>query len=408
MNNKTAGRVWIQVNAASFFPDNIKLALQNNPPGEWIPEIPDECIRLHCGYPAPSLMPDEEVKAAVNSLLEEEHDLPLHYIGSPKIIKLKEQVLMRLKERGISVAEKELLITSGACQAIDLIARILLDEESIVAIESPTYMEALEIFQNYTKHTISIPVDKNGLQTDVLEEILEERKQKGLALPRFLYTIPTFQNPTGTTMTEERRQHVLELANKYNFLIVEDDAYGELSFNKSLPTLKAMDQSSRVLHVGSLSKIVAPGMRIGWIAGASEIIHACAWFKKDLNHPFAQSAMAVYLANTDFNNKLVTLRDTYRSKCNVLISALEQYFPDSASWYVPEGGYFVWMKIPGADTSELLTLALAEGVSFIPGKYFFKDQGAGTEFLRLSFSYADEKEITEGIRRLGKVAEAYL
>lgn len=396
------------MNDDSLFTDKIKKALQNTPPGEWIPEIPDDCIRLHCGYPAPDLVPVEEVKAAVNSLLEEEQDLPLHYIGSPKILKLKEQVLKRLKERGISVAENELLITSGACQAIDLIARILLDEETVIAIESPTYMEALEIFQNYTKHIISIPVDKEGLQTEALKEILEERKQKGLAQPRFLYTIPTFQNPTGTTMTGERRQHVLELADKYNFLLVEDDAYGELSFNKSLPTLKAMDQNSRVLHVGSLSKIVAPGIRIGWIAGASEMIHACAWFKKDLNHPFAQSAMAVYFANTDFNNKLETLRDTYRSKCDVLTSALEQYLPESASWYVPEGGYFVWMKIPGADTSELLTNALAEGVSFIPGKYFFKDQAAGTEFLRLSFSYADEKEITEGIRRLGKVAEAYL
>ncbi|MBG9550298.1 PLP-dependent aminotransferase family protein [Cytobacillus firmus] len=395
------------MNNDSLFTDKIKKALQNTPPGEWIPEIPEDCIRLHCGYPAPDLVPVEEVKAAVNSLLEEEQDLPLHYIGSPKILKLKEQVLKRLKERGISVAENELLITSGACQAIDLIARILLDEETVIAIESPTYMEALEIFQNYTKHIISIPVDKHGLQTEVLKEILEERKQKGLAQPRFLYTIPTFQNPTGTTMTGERRQHVLELANKYNFLLVEDDAYGELSFNKSLPTLKAMDQNSRVLHVGSLSKIVAPGMRIGWIAGASEMIHACAWFKKDLNHPFAQSAMAVYFANTDFNNKLETLRDTYRSKCDVLTSALEQYLPESASWYVPEGGYFVWMKIPGADTSELLTHALAEGVSFIPGKYFFMDQAAGTEFLRLSFSYAPEKEITEGIRRLGRVAEAY-
>ncbi|WP_282171544.1 PLP-dependent aminotransferase family protein [Cytobacillus firmus] len=396
------------MNDDSLFTDKIKKALQNTPPGEWIPEIPDDCIRLHCGYPAPDLVPVEEVKAAVNSLLEEEQDLPLQYIGSPKILKLKEQVLKRLKERGISVAENELLITSGACQAIDLIARILLDEETVIAIESPTYMEALEIFQNYTKHLISIPVDKDGLLTEALEEILEERKQKGLAQPRFLYTIPTFQNPTGTTMTGERRQHVLELANKYNFLLVEDDAYGELSFNKSLPTLKAMDQNSRVLYVGSLSKIVAPGMRIGWIAGASDMIHACAWFKKDLNHPFAQSAMAVYFANTDFNNKLETLRDRYRSKCDVLTSALEQYLPESASWYVPEGGYFVWMKIPGADTSELLTHALAEGVSFIPGKYFFMDQAAGTEFLRLSFSYADEKEITEGIRRLGRVAEAYL
>ncbi|KON88814.1 aminotransferase [Sporosarcina globispora] len=396
------------MNIASFFPKNIQLALKNNPPGKWIPDLPEGCIRLHCGYPAPVLVPVEEIKAAVCSLLELEHDLPLHYTGSPKILELKEQIIKRLEERGISVSEEELLITSGACQAVDLIARILLDKEAVVAIESPTYMEALEIFQNYTKLFISIPVDKHGLQTDVLEEILAERKRNGLAQPRFLYTIPTFQNPTGTTMTAERRQHVLELADKYNFLIVEDDAYGELFFNNNLPTLKAMDTMSRVLHVGSLSKIVAPGMRIGWIAGACEIIHACAWFKKDLNHPFAQAAMAVYLANTDFDEKLITLRDTYRSKCAVLLSALEQYLPESASWYVPEGGYFAWMKIPGVDTSEMLTQALAEGVSFIPGRYFFMDQSDGTEYLRLSFSYEDEKEIADGIRRLGRVVEASL
>jgi 2-aminoadipate transaminase len=396
------------VNAATFFPENIKAALKNNSPGEWIPKLPNDCIRLHSGYPAPALIPDEELKEAVVSLLDVERDLPLHYLGSPSIAKLKKQVEERLEKRGISVSGKELLITSGACQAIDLIARIFLDQETIVAIESPTYMEALEIFQNYTKSIISIPVDENGLQTDVLEEVLVERKRKGLAQPRFLYTIPTYHNPTGTTMTIERRQHVLELADSYNFFIVEDDAYGELSFDKNPSTLKGMDKKSRVLHVGSLSKVVAPGMRIGWIVGASEIIHASAWFKKDLDHPFAQATMATFIANIDFEEKLLTLRDTYRAKCAVLLSALELYLPKSVSWYIPKGGYFVWIKIPGVDTSKMLTEALSEGVSYIPGKYFFLDQTDGTEFLRLSFSYEDEKEIAKGIQRLGRVVEASL
>jgi 2-aminoadipate transaminase len=396
------------VNAATFFPENIKAALKNNSPGEWIPKLPNDCIRLHSGYPAPALIPDEELKEAAVSLLDVERDLPLHYLGSPSIAKLKKQVEERLEKRGISVSGKELLITSGACQAIDLIARIFLDQETIVAIESPTYMEALEIFQNYTKSIISIPVDENGLQTDVLEEVLVERKRKGLAQPRFLYTIPTYHNPTGTTMTIERRQHVLELADSYNFFIVEDDAYGELSFDKNPSTLKGMDKKSRVLHVGSLSKVVAPGMRIGWIVGASEIIHASAWFKKDLDHPFAQATMATFIANIDFEEKLLTLRDTYRAKCAVLLSALELYLPKSVSWYIPKGGYFVWIKIPGVDTSKMLTEALSEGVSYIPGKYFFLDQTDGTEFLRLSFSYEDEKEIAKGIQRLGRVVEASL
>ncbi|RXT06983.1 PLP-dependent aminotransferase family protein [Ammoniphilus sp. CFH 90114] len=390
------------MNVESFFSKHSKEALKNDPPGEWMPTIPEGCIRLSSGYPAPHLVPVEEIKTAAISLLEEEKDLPLHYLGSPKKKKLNELIRERLALRGIQVSEKELLITSGACQAIDLIARILIDDQTLVAVEAPTYMEALEIFRNYTTHFISIPVDEHGLQTDLLENLLEERKQKGLSLPRFLYTIPTFQNPTGTTMTEERRKHVLELAVKYNFLILEDDAYGELYFKTHATPLKAMDSDGRVLHVGSLSKVVAPGMRIGWTAAAPEFIKAMAWFKKDLDHPFAQATMAAYLERTDMRERLETLRATYQAKCSVLLSALEEYLPKSVFWYVPEGGYFVWLRV-AADTSELLAQALEEGVSYVPGKYFFLIQEEGVEYLRLSFSYADEKTIIEGVKRLGRV-----
>ncbi|NHM31477.1 PLP-dependent aminotransferase family protein [Bacillus sp. C11] len=368
-----------------------------------MPNLPKECIRLSSGYPDPELVPSSEIKKSVAVLLEEEQDLPLHYIGSPRINRLKEQIMKRLGERDIRVSDSEILITSGACQAIDLIARIFLDEKAIVAVEAPTYMEALEIFQNYTKQILCVPIDEDGLRTDELEGMLAERKQKGLALPRFFYTIPTFQNPTGTTMSYERRKHLLKLAEEFDFLIVEDDAYRELAFKNHPVPIKAMDKSGRVLHVGSLSKIVAPGMRIGWIAGASEFISAASWFKKDLDHPFAQSTMAAYLENTNLDEKLHTLRAVYQAKCSALIRSLEQYFPKTVSWYVPEGGYFVWVKAPGVDTAQLLPQALAEGVSFVPGKYFFLDQKEGSDFLRLSFSYASEKEITAGIQKLGKL-----
>ncbi|PLT30019.1 aminotransferase-like domain-containing protein [Peribacillus deserti] len=391
------------MNVKSFFSEHIKAALKNDPPGAWMPDLPNGCIRLSSGYPDPALVPAVEIKGAAVRLLDEEQDLPLHYLGSPRIEGLKKQIQKRLAERGIEVMEDQLLITSGACQAIDLIARILLDDQAVVAVESPTYMEALEIFQNYTDQIISIPVDSEGLQPERLEEILNQRKRTDLTLPRFFYTIPTFQNPTGTTMTIERRKHLLELSNEFDFLILEDDAYGELAFGKSTLPLKSLDNRGRVLHVGSLSKVVAPGMRIGWIAGGSEFIKALEWFKKDLDHPFSQSTMAVYLENVDLEKRLDQLKDVYRAKCDALIRSLEQFLPKSVSWYVPEGGYFVWIRVPGVDTSHLLSQALAKGVSYVPGKYFFLDEKDGTEFLRLSFSYADEKEIIEGIRRLGQI-----
>ncbi|MCR8868984.1 aminotransferase-like domain-containing protein [Peribacillus frigoritolerans] len=391
------------MNVESFFSENIKAALKNDPPGAWMPDLPDGCIRLSSGYPDPALVPAEELKEAVARLLDEEQDLPLHYLGSPRIPRLKKQIQKRLAERGICVLEEQLLITSGACQGIDLIARVLLDDKAVVAVESPTYMEALEIFQNYTKRIISIPIDEQGLQTYRLKEMLDERKRTGQTLPHFLYTIPTFQNPTGTTMANERREHLLELSIEYDFLVLEDDAYGELAFDENPVPIKSIDKCGRVLQVGSLSKVVAPGMRIGWIAGESEFIKAFEWFKKDLDHPFAQSSMAVYLENTDFEKRLDLLKNTYRSKCTALIHSMEQFLPESVSWYVPDGGYFVWVRIPGADTSLLLSQALANGVSYVPGKYFFLDQNDGTEFLRLSFSYANEKEMIEGIRRLGQL-----
>ncbi|KMJ56523.1 aminotransferase [Bacillus sp. LL01] len=394
------------MNVESFLSKNIKEALKNDPPGEWMPALPERCIRLSSGYPEHSLVPTEQIKESVVSLLEEEKDLPLHYLGSPQIDKLKGHIHQRLTERGMGVQEDELLITSGASQAIDLIARILIDESCVIALESPTYMEALEIFQNYTKQFISIPVDEQGLQTEKLDEMLKDRNEKGLPLPRLLYTIPTFQNPTGTTMTKERRKHVIDLAGQYNFLIVEDDAYGELYFDQPSISLKALDYEGRVLHVGSLSKVVAPGMRIGWVSAPAEFITAMNWFKKDLDHPFSQATMATYLDKTNLSERLNTLRTTYEAKCSVLISALERYLPDSVSWYVPKGGYFVWVKVAGVDTSTLLKQALDEGVSYVPGKYFFLNEEEGISYLRLSFSYASKEEIIEGVKKLSKVIEA--
>ncbi|WP_438420680.1 PLP-dependent aminotransferase family protein [Bacillus siamensis] len=391
--------------AESFFPDHVKKALTNDPPGEWMPAVPKACIPLHSGYPDPALVPAKELKEAASRLLDEERDLPLHYMGSPRPAVLKKQIQERLSFRGIRCRDDELLVTSGACQAIDLAARVFLDEQTAVAAEAPAYMEALEIFKNYTPHMMSIPADQDGLQTETLAFMLEERKRKGLVLPRLLYTIPAFQNPAGTVMSAKRRTRLLQLADTYNFLILEDDAYGELGFKDIPPSLKAMDQNGRVLYAGSFSKVIAPGLRIGWIAGDAAFIKALSWFKKDLDHPFSQAVTAVYLEQTNVEERLAALRKAYRSKRDVLIAALKQYLPESASWHVPDGGYFVWVKVPGADTSALLERALSHGVSYVPGKYFFLHQEDGAEYLRLSFSYAGKAALIEGVQRLGRLLE---
>lgn len=385
----------------------IQFAFKNDPPGQWMAAYPSGSIRLNSGYPDPVLVPSMEIKQATARLLDEEKDLPLHYIGSPRIPQLEKFICHRMAERGAATSEEELLVTSGACQAIDLVARVLLDDEAVVAIESPTYMEALEIFQNYTDKYISIPVDEKGLKTEELEEILSKRKEKGEALPRILYTIPTFQNPTGTTLSLERRKHLLELAEQFDFLIVEDDAYGELGFADSPELLKALDLSERVIYIGSFSKVVAPGMRIGWVTGPKELIEVLGWFKKDLGHPFAQATLAAYLETISFDSHLKKLVAAYQSKARVMVEALEEFMPESAAWYLPSGGYFLWLRIPGVDTAELLATAHKAGVAYVPGRFFFLDQQEGLEFLRLSFSYASEEDIREGVRILGQILKEH-
>ncbi|CAG9622506.1 aminotransferase-like domain-containing protein [Sutcliffiella rhizosphaerae] len=386
-----------------FYPDTIKKALQQDPPGEWMPYVPEGCIRLSSGYPDPALVPSQQLKGAVSTLLDEEQDLPLHYIGSPRIDSLKAFILARQEERGFPAKEEDVLITSGACQAIDLIARILLDESSVVVVEAPTYMEALEIFKNYTNQIISIPIDKKGMQVEELAKLLATRQEQGLPKPKLVYTIPTFQNPTGTTMSVERRMQLLALAEQYDFLVLEDDAYGELAFYQSPKALKALDQNERVFYVGSLSKVVAPGMRIGWISAASEFIQTLSWFKKDLDHPFSHASMSALLETINYKDRLHQLNNRYQEKCQVMLKALETYLPDSVTWYIPKGGYFVWVRIPGSDTSKLLTKASQAGVSYLPGEFFFMNQEEGKEYLRLSFSYESEGQIEKGIKLLGSI-----
>ncbi|WP_088007698.1 PLP-dependent aminotransferase family protein [Indiicoccus explosivorum] len=383
------------------FSNDIQTVFTHDPPGQWLSKLPAGCIRLNSGYPAPSLVPSQELKAAAARLLDEEGDKPLQYIGSPRTPALAAYIQTRMAERDMAVPGDELLVTSGACQAIDLAARVLLDKEAVVAIESPTYMEALEIFQNYTEQFVTVPVDEYGMRTDMLEQQLAERRRDGRPLPRILYTIPTFQNPTGTTLSAERRQHILALAAEYDFLVVEDDAYGELAFGDTPATLKAMDSANRVFYIGSLSKTVAPGMRIGWVAAPESAITVMSWLKKDLGHPFGQALMAAYLETAAFGDRVRRLSDAYHSKRDAMLAALAAHLPESASWYVPEGGYFVWVNIPGIDAAKLLPEAMEAGVAFVPGQYFFLDRESGAGCLRLSFSYESEEQIAEGIRILG-------
>lgn len=395
------------MDATRFFTLSTARARENDPPGQWIPNVPTDCIRLQAGYPSPDFVPWKQLAQASIHLLEKERDKPLQYLGSPMAKQLKNWVLQRLENRDMEVTDDELLITAGSAQAIDLTARAFLDDSSCVFLESPTYMESLETFQNYTQDIVSVPVDEFGMRTEDLSVLLASRKERSQPMPKFLYTIPTNQNPTGTTMPLERRKHLLRLAKQYDFLILEDDAYGELSFFDGPPTIKALDTDGRVLYLGSLSKVIAPGLRIGWIAADKDVISTMFMLKKDLTHPFGEAIVAQYLSETDWSLHIASRVEQYKRRSEAMLKALKSAMPEQVTWYQPTGGYFVWLRVPGIRTDELLARALENGVAFIAGRHFYLDPTDGDSYLRLSFSYSDLTEIPVAVERLAETIRSY-
>lgn len=386
-----------------FFEPIVQVALEYEPPGSWMPVLPPGCIRLSAGYPFPESVPTAEIVQAARALVEDEADLPLHYLGSPSMAALAGQLRARCLARGISVDPDEILITAGAYQAMDLAARVLLGPESVVAVEAPTYMEALEVFRNYTSHIVGYPVDEEGLQLNVLADDLAARRAAGSPIPRLLYTISSFQNPTGVTLSLPRRYQLLELAEEYDFLILEDDAYGELSFDTPVPPLKSLDRKGRVIYLGSLSKVVATGLRIGWAVGASPLISAMSLFKKDLDHSFIWSLVSRYLTRIDLDSRVAQLQCQYRDRRDFMLTALQSCMPTWVTWAKPGGGYFIWLRVPGVDTASLLPRALAAGVAYVPGRHFYFNPDQGRDYLRLSYSYLSPERMEEGVTILGRL-----
>jgi len=396
--------------AGRFLSPAAREALGYPAPGGWMPPLPPGVVRLSAGYPFPDSVPVADLEAATCSLLAEEGDLPLHYLGSRSMAALPGLLAARMAGRGMPVQGEELLVTSGACQAIDLAARALLGPDDLVAVEAPTYMEALEILRNYTSHAVSYPVDRQGLDVEAMAADLARRRAHGLPLPRVLYTVASFQNPTGTALTAERRRRLLELAADYDFLVLEDDAYGELAFGSPPPTLKSLDRDGRVVYVGSLSKVVAPGLRVGWLAGPGWLMKAAALFKKDLDHPLGWAVTAQYLNAVDLDRRVATLRQRYAERRDWLLAALERHMPDRVSWSRPEGGFFVWVTLPeGYDSQELLAPALACGVAYVPGRHFFlpSEAKAGARHLRLSFSYLPQGDLERGVALLAGCLDSW-
>lgn len=371
-----------------------------------------DIISLSGGMPDIRNLPMDVVSKVAADAVLAEGVAGLQYGGTTGREQTKEVVVRLMKDLDIFVETKDITITTGAQQALDLIGKTFINPGDVIITEGPTYLGALQAFSAYEPTIITIPFDDEGMRIDLLEKELERlvaASPDGKHGVKFLYTIPSFQNPGGVTMSLERRKRLLELAHRYDLLVVEDDPYGRLRFSgEPVAALRSMDD--RVVYLGTVSKIFAPGLRTGWIIAPRPILEKINLVKQGTDlcgSALNQVIVEHYFNDTDWEGELEKIKKLYLERRQAMLEALEEYFPEEASWTRPEGGLFVWVTLPEyVDTPQLLSVALDKGVTFVPGDGCYPaGSGMGRNAMRIAFCYEQPDSIREAIRRLGAVIE---
>ena len=359
-----------------------------------------EIISLAIGSPAQNLMPVEMMRTVLADGLLADCQSALSYCPVEGLQSLRRAIAERMRKRGIPVDLQHILILSGSTQGIGLIARLLLNPGDEVVVEVPTYLGAIQTFRALGARVIGVPLDNEGIRVDLLESILARRS------PRFIYTLPTFQNPTGVVMSPERRRRLLLLSKRYQIPILEDDPYSEVYFDDEVPPppLKAMDTRGHVIYLSTYSKILAPGIRVAWLAAPEPVIERLSLHKQifDLNtNALGQWLVAEILRRGLLDDHLTMLRQQYQHKRDLMLQAIQNYWPTDVRVNHPAGGFNLWCRLPGDMRARtLLREAAQDHVAFVVGEPFHVD-GGGHQYIRLSFAALEEKHIEEGIRRIG-------
>jgi 2-aminoadipate transaminase len=363
-----------------------------------------DVISLSGGMPDVRRVPHELIERAVRDALKHDGASALQYGSSEGRNPLRSTIVGLMGETGVRLAEDDIIVTAGAQQGLDLLAKVFLDPGDVVICEGPTYVGALQAFSAYRPRIECVEMDEHGMRVDVLEQTLRRVGPRGA---KFIYTIPNFQNPAGVTLSAERRRRLIELSREYDVPVVEDDPYGRLRFDGGhiLP-LKALDAD--VIYLGTFSKIFAPGLRLGWMAAPRPILARVLLAKQaaDLcGSSFAQAVAERYMSGTSWRRVLTDLTHTYHERRDAMLAALAEHFPGDVVWTRPEGGFFVWVTLPAhLDTKPLLAEAVEHGVTFVPGSDFYP-AGQGSNCLRIAFCYEGPAQIREGVRRISEVLE---
>ncbi len=358
-------------------------------------------ISLAYGLADPALFPRAELMAAAAEVLAYEAAESLNYAMSYP--GLTDQIVARLRAEGVDAQPEQVLVGYGSSQILALLPEIFVEPGDVVIIEGPSFLGAVRRFAQSGARLVTVPVDEHGMDVVALADTLRALTTAGQR-PKFIYTIPTFHNPTGVTLTLERRQQLVELAAEYGTPIVEDDAYIDLRFTgEPLPSLAALDPDGWVIRVGTYSKILAPGLRIGWVHARREIIDRLLMVKAEgTTGPFITRVVARYSESGRLERHIAALRHHYATKCQVMASAIRRHFPPEARFVMPDGGFFIWVTLPeGLSAQSLLAAARAQGAEFLPGTACFAEPGQGDNALRLAFSFQSSDQIEAGIARIG-------
>ncbi len=393
------------IDYSEFFADRVK-PMKGSAIREMFKRMADpEIISLAGGNPAAELFPSEELSKIAGKILMTQPTLALQYGTTDGYPKMKDCARSRAEKVGAYSEGDSIIIMTGANQGIDLTAKSILNKGDKIIVENPSFIGSLNAFRTYECQLVGVDVDNYGMDMDKLEAALEANPDAKL-----LYTIPTFQNPTGTTMPIERRKRMLELCSKYNVLIIEDNPYGDLRFTgEDVATLKSLDTEGRVIYCGSFSKILSPGMRLGYVIGAAPLLEKIEILKQvnDVHTPMLTQLMCVeFMKKYDIDKYIGKNRALYGKKCRVMLDTMEESFPKGkVEWTVPEGGIFLWCTCPDfeGDASQIVDRCLEKKVAIVPGSNFAIDQSLPSNRFRLNYSSISPEKIEEGVRRLGAV-----
>jgi DNA-binding transcriptional MocR family regulator len=363
-----------------------------------------EVVSLAGGMPYVAALPQDLLAKAYNDMMKEKGLLAIQYGGGQGDLKLRDQIRELMALEGINASVEDLVITTGSQHGLDMLAGLFLDKDDVVLAEGPSYVGAIGIFRHYEAHIEHVYTDHDGMSPEALQESIDKMKAQGKKI-KFLYLVPNFANPSGVTLSADRRPKILEICKSEHILIIEDNPYGLLYFDKPVPdALRSMDEEG-IVYLGSFSKILAPGFRVGYVLAPPAIRDKMVLAQESAllcPSSFTQMMISEYLANADWQGQIDTFRGVYRERRDAALAAMNEYLPNLETTR-PDGGFYLWVTLPeGIDSKAMLPLAVKELVAYTPGTAFYGD-GTGQRYLRVCYSYPTPENIKVGIKRLANV-----